>query len=148
MAASSAIPQDTLEQITTHLVFPRNVPSSFDSCYDHGSLLVTSLLDAIRSINEIYSLPLSSIKLIENFRKLHPLVDASTISTELRNLEAGEMLGMFVRKQNTCLVVYNASSTNSSLSANEYVVSTFPVLLNKTEIHGCDSDIQVKFFHF
>lgn len=130
------IPQETLEQITTHLVFPRNLPSG---CHEHGSMLVQLVLDAMRAAaNDNFQLPLTSIKLLQRFQKLMPLIDSNAISTELQQLNPGEMLGMYVRKQNSCLIVYHLPATD------EYIVSTFPVLLTKNQLYDCDSDAQVK----
>lgn len=135
---STVIPQNTLEQITTHLVFPRELPSS---SHQHEATLVRLILETLKTINE---LPSTTMKLLQCFQKLHPLVDATTIADELKKLEPGEMLGMYVRKQNSCLVVYHAPKMQPSQSPNEYVVSTFPVKLDKKDIYGFESDIQVK----
>lgn len=135
--ASTKIPQDTLEQITTHLVFPRELPSS---SHQHEAILIRLMLETLQTIND---LPSSTMKLLQCFQKLHPLVDATTIADELKKLKPGEMLGLYVRKQNSCLVVY-APKMQTPQSPSEYVVSTFPVKLNKNDIYDCKSDLQVK----
>lgn len=136
MAYLTGIRQETLEQLTTHLVLSRNLPP----CHEHESILIKLVLDAFRSINEIVSFPTSSKKLLQNFQKLHPVVDPITISTELQNLSPGEMLEFYVRKQNSCLVVYH---TPKPSLPKEYIISTFSVSMKKSEINGCDGDIQV-----
>lgn len=137
MAQSSGIYQETLDQITTHLIFPRHLTSG----HEHESILMQLVLAAIRSTDEIFPLPLSSKKFLQSFQRTHPLASAITISTELQNLSPGEMLGFYVRKQKSCLVVYHTPKTSLP---KEYIVSTFPVTMKKFGINGCDGGIQVK----
>lgn len=149
-APSIKISQDTLQQLTVHLVFPRNLPSYW---HEHETILARLMLDAVQDTHGIFPLPSSSIKLLQCFEKLHPLVDATAISTELQQLRPGEMIGLYVRKQNSCLVVYAPSvkPNSPSLKPNSpsrCIVSTFPVLLKKIEINNCDGDIQVKMILF
>lgn len=135
----SNVSQETLDQITTHLVLPRQLPSLLD--VKHERKLVGLVLDAI---GPTYKLA----KMFQKFQQMHPLVDADAIATELRNLKPCEMLGFYIRKQNCCLTVYRAPATASvsSTEPNEYIVSTFPILLDKKDVQDCESDLHVSFF--
>lgn len=128
--------QATLEVITSHLVLPRYLPSCLPFQYERK--LVQLVLESIPN-SDIYE---HTAKLFRQYLKLHPLAKPNIISESLGRMQPCEMLGMYVREQNCCLVVYRPPE-NQSISSDEYIISTFPVLHDKQEIHGCDSDLQV-----
>lgn len=140
----SKLSQEALDQITTHLVLPRHLSSLL--LVEHERKLVGLVLDAMGDPNEISAN--KTVKMFQSFQKLHPLVNADAVAAELRNLQPGEMLALYVRRQNTCLTVYHTPTAASILTAEpkEYIVSTFPVLFDNKDVQDCESDLHVSIF--
>lgn len=134
MARSHNVSQSVLDQLTTHLVLPRYLPSNSSSEYE---MILTSLMvDTLEFINKKFSIPATTLKLFHNFESMHPLTDANLISNALKDIQPGEMLGMFVLKQNCGLMVYKPQTQN-------LIFSTFPAKFNSSEIGDRNTDFQV-----
>lgn len=125
-----------LDQLTTHLVLPRYLPSNSSSEYE--MIMVSLMVDTLEFINDKFFIPATTLKLFHNFENMHPMTDANLVSNALKNLQSGEMLGFFVLKQNCGLMVYKPGTKS-------LIFSTFPAKLNSFEISDRITDLQVQF---
>lgn len=144
MAAGPRMSQKTLEQLSIHVFFPRFLPNEKSHQLHLEESLAEMMYTTIANINETAPLPPSTLKLFANFVKIHPLVDANTISEEIKYIRSGEMLGMFVRHQNCGLIFYRPSNYTAKSSNDDLIIATFPVWLETTQIHQSNGDLQVR----
>lgn len=139
MADNPHITHQVLKQIAQHVVFPRCLSHNESTHLQLEELQLTAMLyTTIVANKNKFSWPPSTIKLLESFMKISPLDDANDVSTEIKNIDAGEMLGMYVRQQNCALILYRPSANDE-----DYIVATFPTKLDAYQIHQCNSDLQV-----
>lgn len=148
--AKPSFPQPVLEQLATHVVFPRHLPNTESpDLHQHELFLIQLMTQTVDAVNQIVTLPTDTVKMMYKFSSLHPLNDPELLSNELNALSSDEMLCAYVRQQNCGLIIYRFPSLDSSGDQpGRYIVSTFPGKLKPEDIlggGGCNNDLQVIF---
>lgn len=130
--------KDEHEFMLNHVVLPRYLPPEKPG-YVNQLKLMNSI---IRTVLNTTILPLKTIDLFKQIKRLHIETTSENFSTELKNeiktLLPGETFAMFVRRQNCTLLIHQKQ--------NSVILATFRGDMRSCDVYTHDSDIEVIFF--
>lgn len=129
--------------LLNHVIFPRVLPQQKPR-YAHERDLITLMVENVVKLKKW--MPPKTVDLMETLKMVH--VDGkprpSIISNAIDSLCPGESFAMFVRRQNSALIVYMPfDQTTNIKEMQNVIVATFPGSLHPGEIYKYDSDIEV-----
>lgn len=127
--------------LLNHVVFPRCLPHTKPR-YHHEKEIVRRLVDTVQSLTEW--IPSKTVELFGRIGRTIECTPAN-ISKEINNLRPGDTFGMFVRRQNTAILIYMRTDAERAQSnqTQDITVATYPGNLHPNKIYKYDSDIQV-----
>lgn len=140
--------KSTHEGMLPHVLWPRLLPQrqqlELDK-YETGFLeLMIDILDSFKVTDEAVWTKAS--KLLGSVHRISTSTSAEIIQNELNRIEEGGYASMFVKKQNTCLLLHMLPA-DEWLQGNQkqLIISTFPVSLSPEKIYSSpSSDIKVR----
>lgn len=128
---------DSNDFILSHVVLPRYLPP-LNSDYSEQLNLLNELL---RNVFDAPIIPMRTLALFKQFKKIHidstPDTLKTALSIQLGSLLSGDTFAMFVRGQNTTLIIHK-----SDLS-DDMILATFPGDVDANKVYELDSDIEV-----
>lgn len=133
---------DSHRNMIDHVFLPRKLPENPIDLYNTERNLLRSMTATIESLgNEIF--PSVVRQMFRNMTQLHcsDILDPKIISSQMKNLKSGSMMGIYVREQNCGLFIHMAND-------DEATISTFQASLPNEMIYGgsINGDIQVRKF--
>lgn len=137
--------KDVHMEIVAHVLWPRALPNhehpEMEKCEKEMLALLSDVLAWFETKNILSSRTRSMIEMLCKMR-----MSPASFHEEVNSLSAGDMLAMYVEKQNSCFVVYMPSSQDQSTNAaKQVIISTFPVRFDIDDIqNNGNSCIQVK----
>lgn len=131
---------DSHRNMIDHVFLPRKLPEKRIDLYNTERNLLRSMTATIESLdNEI--LPSVVRQMFSNMTQLHcsDILDPKIISSQMKNLKSGSMMGIYVREQNCGHFIHMAND-------DEATISTFQASLPNEMIYGgsINGDIQVR----
>lgn len=135
-----------LFELMIHEVFlPKKLPDAYDAtkAHEHESLILALMADIIQELSN--ELPNSTHNLFQrwSFLQCRPNLEAPEMQNVIASLKNGEMLALYVHKQNCGFCLYIPHDQDYESKA---IVSTFPVSLENTLIMSNMNDLQVNIF--
>lgn len=132
-----------LELLIHEIFLPKKLPDSYNASKpnEHESQMLCLMDDIIQELNCF--LPRSTCNLFRtwSFLQSRSYLEARDLQTAIASLQNGEMLGLYIHKQNCAFCLYVPHDDNCK---NKAIVSTFPVSLENTLIMSNINDLQVR----
>lgn len=138
-------PQTSYENLLNHVVLPRILPEGYLKDHEDQELsLLSNMVHTVERNSEW--IPSATVRLCQRLKRAHMSRTPETISNEISQLRPGETFAMFVRRQNTGLMIHMPSEQVSNAEKTVTVV-TFPGNLHPKEIYDHTSDLEVNIEH-
>lgn len=134
-------PQTTYENLLYHVVLPRVLPDGYLQDHENQELSLLSIMVQTVESNSEW-IPSATVRLCQRLKLTHMSRTPETISNEIDKLQPGETFAMFVRRQNTGIMIHMPSEQVSNAEKTVTVV-TFPGSLHPKEIYNHTSDLEV-----
>lgn len=131
------------DDLLYHVILPRVLPQekSPRSLYHTELDLMLKMVANVEDLSD--SIPLKTVELFQRLRRVHMTLTKENISREIKDLNPGDTLAMFVRFQHTGLMIHVPMNEQCDDIKN-VIVSTIPNL-HPNEIYKHYTDFKVIF---
>lgn len=140
---------DTAEirkNLLKHVTLPRDLPQEKPPRYLELKLM-THMVENVGNLSNY--LPVKTVELLKRFRTVHLECTPDVISKEINSLRPGDTFAMFVRRQNTTIMVYMLPNDEIDNEESQNVIlATFPGNLHPNQIYKAESDLEVFVFFY
>lgn len=138
--------EQNLSHMIDHVFLPRNLPVdvAISRLERTEKCLVGTLCDVINEFKTI-NIPESVKKLFVNLERLYlgDRFDASILSEQIGDLQAKQMMGVYMRKANCGLFLMRTQSTDALIAATFQANLTNETIYGDVERPNINNDIQV-----
>lgn len=135
--------QTTFENLLNHVVLPRVLPEGYHKDHEDQEMTLLSIMVQTVEKNSEW-IPSATVRLCQRLKRAHMSRTPETVSTEISKLQPGETFAMFVRRQNTGLMIHMPNEQVPNVEKTVNVV-TFPGNVHPKEIYDHTSDLEVKY---
>lgn len=137
--------QTTYENLLNHVVLPRVLPEGYLKDHEQQELSLLSIM--VQTVEKNCEwIPSATVRLCQCLKRAHMSRTPETVSNEISKLQPGETFAMFVRRQNTGLIIHMPNEQVPNAEKTVTVV-TFPGNLHPKEIYNHTSDLEVNIDH-
>lgn len=130
------------EYLLHHVLLPRVLPVKYPENQEElERRLLLYIFESVESCSEW--IPPATIRFFQTLQRTHDTPNPENISKQINHLQPGEMFAMFIRQQNTALLIHmpkEQSDTNEIKTVN---VVTFPGNLHLEEFYNHPSEFMV-----
>lgn len=136
-----ADPDEVVESQLNHVILPRVLPTYESS--EHEVRLIKDLMDTVIESNEV---PKKTHHLCRLFQRFAIKSTEDSIHSAINGLRPGDTFGMFIKMQNTVLMIYiPEGQPRAPQSQLDAILATFPGSVAASETYKCQSDLEVSF---
>lgn len=132
------------EYLLHHVVLPRTLPDKYPANQEQLDLqLLTQFVENVENCNTKW-IPAATVRLFQSLRRTHETRSPEQITEEINRLLPGEAFAMFIRQQNTGLLMYMPQEQNNENETKKDInIVTFPGNLNLENMYKYPSDFMV-----
>lgn len=137
--------QITHEHLLNHIILPRYIPQIRSPAFlmEEWELL-KQMTETVEEF--AINIPANTLKMIRSLAKVHLNLTPNVIRDEINKLQPGETFAMFVRLQNSAIIIHMLPDVPSDL--NNVIIATFPGNLHPTEVYNNQSDLEVEYIFY
>lgn len=137
-------PQWVQDNLLNHVVFPRCLPSQKPRYHIEMEIeLMNRIVGTVETLTQW--VPSKTVDLFNKLRRIHMECTPNDVAEEIRQLQPGDTFPMFVRRQNTAIMIHMPADVDPNHNDGPPIVifATFPGSLHPGEVYKHDSDIEV-----
>lgn len=133
------------ENLLNHVILPRVLPQNKPPRFIELKLM-THMVENVEYLAEW--LPLKTVEFFKRVKIVHLECSPDVVSKEINSLRPGDTFAIFVRRQNTTLMVYMLPNEDiNDKESQKVILATFPGNLHPCEIYKAESDLEVFLFN-
>lgn len=131
------------EYLLQHVVLPRTLPDEYPEYQDDLELrLLKQFVENLENCSNW--IPPATVRLFQCLRRTHETRTPENITKEINRLQPGEAFAMFIRQQNTGLLMFMPQEQSNGYGNKDVNIVTFPGNLNLGNIYNYPSDFMVR----
>lgn len=130
------------EYLLHHVVLPRTLPDEYPVNQEELELrLLKQFVENLENCSKW--IPSATVRLFQSLRQTHETRTPDNITEEINQLQRGDAFAMFVRQQNTGLLIYMPQEQSNDNGIEDLNIVTFPGNLNLGNVYNHPSDFMV-----